>query len=637
MTKKDKTETGKFYLLNQSYRMDLVEDGKPIVVIADKKRNIHRFLNTEEKTFFEIPSDDFRILSNDPFKASEYMVSKYDSKVQGSEKVFGLDCERQDVFAQDKRIHSRWVSNALKFPIKLVSYEGEKEAYISELKAIRNVRLEKDLFVPPAGFKQVEEPGAAAKRKREEQERAEAALPGITKATSAQVPCYVKIAAGGELHVPIDTDRKADLDVINEDKGESVYTVLKYRDGKPLEGYEPKQSTLEGKGRNKNWDFNDDFDRRTGASIDELRITVAKGLVYAVVRQKGPDRSDKYNRGGYQTDVNADPGRPLTLRITGDNPFGDQTAGKFWLRYKEGGSSDAIPFTVANGKTQTWEYPAGKGIKTVAVTISRGDGRAKISLIQPPAPEKAAPEQAPAKTTPKQQYTPKAKIVTEFTVTYPSGTSKPLTPGQDLLITITGATDGAKGRVELFSDPKKTQKIDQVGFTLKKGEAKSHFVSGDTQPMWARVWVSKGSFGVKLDQSPGVKGAPAPPPETKPQATAAPPQPKTAPAAGSAAAPPTASSGEILDGEVPLYKGARVLKTSSAGAYTQARLQAEATPQDIVDFYKNAMSAKGWEPGMAMVQGNKGALMFKKANRQLVFKVKGEGNASRIDVTIISQ
>ena len=40
---------------------------------------------------------------------------------------------------------------------------------------------------------------------------------------------------------------------------------------------------------------------------------------------------------------------------------------------------------------------------------------------------------------------------------------------------------------------------------------------------------------------------------------------------------------------------------------------------------------------MAMVQGNKGILMFKKSSRQLVFKVKGQGNTSKVDVTIINQ
>jgi outer membrane lipoprotein-sorting protein len=639
MTKKGKTETAKFSLLNERYRMEVIEDGKLMVVIADREKNVHRFLNMEEKTFFEIPSDDFRILSNDPFKASEYMVSKYDSKIQGSEKVFGFVCERQDVFAQDKRIHSRWVSNNLKFPVKLVSYEGEKEAYISELKSIRNVRLEKDLFVPPADFKQVEEPGAAAKRKREELKKAEEALPGITKTASARVPCYVKISAGGELRVPIDTDRDAFLDVINEHKAESVYTVLKYRGGKPLEGYEPRQSTLEGKGRHKRWDFNDDFARRTKSSlVDELRIPVAKGLVYANVRQRGLDRSDKYNPGGYQTDVNADPGRPLTLKITGDNPFGDQTKGKFWLRYKAGGSSDAIHFTVANGKMQTWEYPAEKGIKTVAVTISRGDGRAKISLIQPPATPKKISEHTAAKKTSKSKYTPKAKVVTEFTVTHPAGTGKPLTPGKNLLITATGATSGARGTVELFSDAKKKEKIDQFGFTLEKGQAKSHFVPGDKHAVWARVWVYKGSFKVKLDQSPGVKATMKP----KPKATSAEkPKPSAKAKQDSVpvakAAKPATATDAIFNGEVPIYEGARVLKSKTYGDNASASLEVAAPLQEVVDFYKQAMSAQGWTPIMAMVQGDRGAIMFKKENRQLAFKLRGKGDTSKIDIAMMGQ
>ena len=51
MTKKGKTETGKFYLLNQRYRMEMIEDGKPTVVIVDKKKNVHRLLDVNEKDF----------------------------------------------------------------------------------------------------------------------------------------------------------------------------------------------------------------------------------------------------------------------------------------------------------------------------------------------------------------------------------------------------------------------------------------------------------------------------------------------------------------------------------------------------------------------------------------------------------
>ena len=636
VTKDGKTETGKFYLLNQRYRMDLIEDGKSMVIIADREKNIHQILNMEEKVFFEIPSNHFTTLTSDPFKDSDAIISKYGSKIQGTEKLAGLVCERQDVFAQGKRIHSRWFSKKLEFPLKVITYDGEEPFYVVELKTIRNVRVKNDLFAPPAGFKQVEEPGAAEKRKREKQEKQEAALPGLKEVKTDQAPCFVKVAAGGELRVLIDTDRNAYLDIINETKAESDYTLLKYRGGKPLEGAEPKRSGLGGKGSRKSWDFNDEFARKSGSSlVDELRIKVTKGLVYAYLHQKGTDRSDVYNRGGWQTDAGADHNRPVTVQITGDNPFGAQTTGKFWLRYKGGGSSEAIPFTVTTGKTQTWEYPAEKRIETVAVTIPKGEGRAKISLIQPPDPKKVASTQAAAKTTPKPKYTPKAKTVNEFTVTHPAGTSKPLIPGRDLVIAVTGVSEGARGTVELFSDSKKTIEIDRFNFTLKKNQAQSHFLSKDAHAVWARVWVYKGAFKVKLDQSPGVKADPTP----KRKEVEAAPTPKTRQAlvAVSAAVQPASSTGQILKGEVPLYNGARVLKSKSTAAYSKAELQAEATPQDVVDFYKDAMTAKGWVPGMAMVQGNKGVLMFKKSNRQLVFKVKGKGNTSKIDVTIINQ
>ncbi len=457
MEKNGKTETGKFYLLNHYYRLEVLEDGKPMVVIADRKKNVHRVLNMEEKVFFEISSDNFGVLSNDPFKASEYMVSKYKSKVEGTEKINGINCEKQVVTAQDTKIHSRWFSKKLNFPVKLVSYQGKKASYVTELKAIRNVDLQMALFKPPADFKQVEEPGAAEKRKREAESKNEEALSGLTTVETAQVPCYVKIAGGGELRVPIDTDREAYLLIQNEAKDESVYTILEYRNGKPREGSEAKPCKLERKGSRKNWEFNDKFWQETPSRlVDEVRIKVEKGLVYASLRQIGADRTDIYNTGGSQTDAKVDPKRPFTVRITGGNPFGDQTTGKFWLRYAAGGSSESIPFAVATGKTLTWDYPADKGVNTVAVTISKGDGRAKVRLVQPPYPKKAAPKQPTVKKTPKQKHTPKAKAVTQFTVTHPYGTSKPLTPGKDLVITVTGVSRVKLNCSMITKKPKKS-------------------------------------------------------------------------------------------------------------------------------------------------------------------------------------
>lgn len=153
---------------------------------------------------------------------------------------------------------------------------------------------------------------------------------------TAQVPCYVKIAAGGELRVRIDIDRKADLDIRNAAEDESVFTVMEYRNGKPRKGSKAESSTLHKNEYHKNWKFNRYFEQTPPSSqVDEVRVTVKKGAVYAELGQTGDDRKDFYNN-GYQRSTFVDPKRPLTIHITGDNPVGDQTSGSFWLEYDGG-------------------------------------------------------------------------------------------------------------------------------------------------------------------------------------------------------------------------------------------------------------------------------------------------------------
>lgn len=349
---------------------------------------------------------------------------------------------------------------------------------------------------------------------------------GLATTGTAQVPCYVTIVAGGELNVPIDAARKADLEIKTRGGGVSVFTVLEYRNGKPRKGFQAEPTTLDRDEYRKEWRFNRFFDQTPESSVvDEVRIKVEKGAVTAKMGQTGDNRQDFYNYGGqYGTFVY--PKKPLTVKITGDDPSNGQTSGRFWLKYETGNYSEKKPFTIEGGKTLTWNYPAGQGITDLEVDISKG--RAKISKIQGPDSKKAVRKPSAPKKAAKPKPRPKSKA-------------------------------------------------------SKK-------------------------------------------PETKKTMASAPAAPK-----------PKCSGGSIFKGEVPLYNGARVLKSKSTGAYSKAQLQADATTQEIVDFYKAAMTPKGWVPAMAMVQGNQGVLMFKKSNRQLVLKVKGQGNTSKIDVTIISQ
>lgn len=233
--------------------------------------------------------------------------------------------------------------------------------------------------------------------------------------------------------------------------------------------------------------------------------------------------------------------------------------------------------------------------------------------------------------------------MTQFTVTHPYGTGKPLTPGKDLIVTVTGISGDASGDIFLYSDRKKTKKIDELKFTLKKGQAKSLAVPGEKDVGWASVWVHNGSFKVKLDQSPDAKAAPVPVPKTTLKSVApapAPaPVPKTTskPIAPAPAAAPVASNGTIFNDKVPLMAGAKVLKTKTYGTNSKADLEVPAMPQEIVDFYKQAMTAKGWQPGMAMVQGNVGVLQLTKNGGQLMIKAQGRGQISKVSMALMGQ
>lgn len=90
----------------------------------------------------------------------------------------------------------------------------------------------------------------------------------------------------------------------------------------------------------------------------------------------------------------------------------------------------------------------------------------------------------------------------------------------------------------------------------------------------------------------------------------------------------------FMNGEVPLFKGAKVTKTKSHGASSMAELQVTGTPQEVMDFYSREMPGKGWA-APAMVRGSQGMATFMQSNRQLVIKVEEQGAESKVSISIV--
>ena len=199
-------------------------------------------------------------------------------------------------------------------------------------------------------------------------------------AETAHAPCYIKIPAGSELVISIDSGRKAELEVRNA-ADESEFTITEYRNGSIRKGSQRETSKLNRDEYNKTFKFNRFFDQTPDSDIvDEIRIAVNKGAVYAELSQTGDHRIDFYNT-GYQRGTTVSPKMSLSVRITGDNQSGGQTSGTLLLETETGDSQEKVPFTAEKGKTLKWDYPAEKGVNSVEVDIT--EGQAKITLFQP--------------------------------------------------------------------------------------------------------------------------------------------------------------------------------------------------------------------------------------------------------------
>jgi len=48
------------------------------------------------------------------------------------------------------------------------------------------------------------------------------------------------------------------------------------------------------------------------------------------------------------------------------------------------------------------------------------------------------------------------------------------------------------------------------------------------------------------------------------------------------------------------------------------------------------MPDKGWIPEMAIIRGNEEIVIFQQSSRQLVIKVQGQGDTSKVAITLIS-
>lgn len=266
---KDEATVQRLYVGQAKYRMDQEEDGQQVVVLVDQEAGLTQVLLPSEKVYMEMLSDDLQSLMNDPFQAAKYNETVGEKSKTGTEKVSGYACDAYAVSYGGDIMMQLWVSQKLGFPLKII-IPGEGGRTL-ELKNIKEEKVKEDLFLLPAGYTRVTEFGQRAVEVPDwaaDIESIEIVKPPFERLMSAEQIVRVKIEAGKGLRV----------DGINDIEGNSAFTAVPFRDGRPIK--EPSMFTYNLTWKGAKWSTPFKY---TPADADEIVVRVREGSVLVKV------------------------------------------------------------------------------------------------------------------------------------------------------------------------------------------------------------------------------------------------------------------------------------------------------------------------------------------------------------------
>ena len=81
---------------------------------------------------------------------------------------------------------------------------------------------------------------------------------------------------------------------------------------------------------------------------------------------------------------------------------------------------------------------------------------------------------------------------------------------------------------------------------------------------------------------------------------------------------------EAIKKVAPIYDGAKVIQSMQIQEGAQAVLEVQATPKEVITFYKDTMQQKGWKVVMQMDMENNSILNLAKDNTSFVINASAE-------------
>ncbi len=206
------------------YRYEFTQDGQKMIIIVKPEDNKTLILLPAKKFYIQQACDGMMSRQNDPVQAYAMMKSTYTEKDAGKENVEGIECNKEEIYADNDKIITAWIAESLNFPVKMVNHLYEN-TYMN-LKDIRKWKPDAAFFEVPADYTEVDE--------RMRPVIPEPPAPEKWTTKKVTLPFQVEVSRGTELVFSIDKDSHYDLTVENKTDKPAKIIRSTWRDGKEL-------------------------------------------------------------------------------------------------------------------------------------------------------------------------------------------------------------------------------------------------------------------------------------------------------------------------------------------------------------------------------------------------------------------